>query len=307
VSFVPTKDSTEQIADSKEAGKRLRNIMVTDPAGAVVGARVYAKSCKSDSGRLSAAGVLVDAGLKAGDRKATTPGLVTIRRLLRRNPDSGELHYMLGTAYSTLARHDKTPHPEWWERTRKLQIDSRRELWLCTQADASSEARAHAWINLGNELERCGRWDEAYGAFLHAFGVQPNHPVAAGWLAEMLLRRRAIASGTGWVDAYYKYSGIANSNLAAVARIAPGAEAVFRKFPQRPSGESSRERSKPESSFSPFDHFVSSNRLHLSMDLQPQNPECWDQLDLTRIQETNTSSSKPPAIFARSIRASRSS
>jgi hypothetical protein len=273
----------------------MRMLTDSDPARAIQSARLLLKSASNDFDRTTAAGVLVDAGLRCKDKKATVKGVVEIRRLAERYPNDGGLRYMLGTALSTLAQHDVTPRPMWWESTRKLQIGARRELWKSTTMSLAPETKAQAWINLGNDLERCGRWIEAYTAYFKALIVTPDHPVASGWVAVMLNRYGAKSGGTNWRQVASWYARIANANLEQVAAIAPGAEVVFAKLPvdadvnTDPSGTPS---------LGAYDSFIRENQLHLSLNLDAAHPDCWDSLNVPRLVETEESSTLPPSLFA---------
>ncbi len=278
-----------------EIRSQLRRLAIDDPAQGVARARIALKGATVDDVRATAAGVLVDAGLHCKDRRATVDGLIQIRRLVKRHPDDGGLRYMLGTAYSTLAQHDSTPRPMWWESTRKLQISARRELWNSTTLGLSPAMEAQAWINLGNDLDRCGRWIEAYTAFRKALETSPNHPVASGWAAVVLNRYGRKSGNTNWRPLASRYARIAIAQLEQVAAIAPGAELVFAQLPV----ETDLDAEQPnEHSLGPYEMFIRENQLHLSMSLDASHPDCWDSLHILRISEADGSAELPPPLFA---------
>ena len=280
---------------ANEISEGLRLLIPSDPAGVIVTARKALKDAKDDYERAAAAGVLVDAGEAAGDVTASTTGLVAIQRLVKKQPSDGNLRYMLGTAYSTIALLDKTPRPEWWEATRKLQIDQRRELWRAADSGIEAQNKAQAWINLGNNLERCGRWIEAFTAFMEALEVSPSHPVAAGWAACMLLRRGGAPGGPDWVPTAHHLAGIAKSNLEYAERIAPGSEKFFERLPTDRADEFVASKL---SAFDTLDGFIVKYRLHLSMSLDPSHPDCWDSLSTPRLREAIDTPPEPPSLFA---------
>ena len=284
-----TRESTHDL------NERIRLAMASDPGAAIAEARTILKRSRDSHERSAVAGILVDAGELAEDKEATKTGMVTIQKLVKAAPSDGGLRYMLGTAYLALARHDKTPRPQWWEATRKLQIDTRRELWLAAESDIDASIRAQAWINLGNILDECGRWVEAYMAYMEALSASPGHPVAAGWAALMLQRRGGQPGGPNWLPTAHHLARIAQSNLKLVAVIAPGAEKYFAKL----STDRADDFVRPENAgLKGFDDFVLRNRLYLSMSLDASHPDCWDSLTTPKLTEAISTPSEPPLLFA---------
>jgi hypothetical protein len=183
----------------------------------------------------------------------------------------------------------------WWESTRKLQINARRELWIATTSGTSTAMKAQAWINLGNDLDRCGRWIEAYTAYLNALDVSPDHPVASGWAAVMLNRYGRKSGNTNWRPLASRYARTAREHLDQVAAIAPGAELVFAKLPIASKFIAESEQTV---SLGSYDRFVRENQLHLSMSLDAAHPDCWDSLHISRVSERDGLAVLPPPIFA---------
>lgn len=275
--------------------ERLRLLLTDRPESAVAEALKALRSAADDFERSAAAGVLVDAGVAAGDRAATEKGLAAIRRLVKKNPADGGLRYMLGTAWSAIGHQDKTPRPQWWETTRKCQIDARRELWEAAESTIDGAMRAQAWINLGNNLVECGRWVEGYMAYLDALRVDPGNPVAAGWAAVMLNRRKGAPGGPDWIGRAHYMARMAQSDLKRVAMIAPGAELHFKDLPTDHADEVVV---PDDSGLQGYDAFISINRLHLSMSLDASHPDCWDSLGVPRLTEPVTAGANPPPLFA---------
>jgi len=278
-----------------EVSERLRVVLATDPTVAIAEARMALKSSRDDSMRAAVAGVLVDAGEAAGDREATKVGMTAIKGLLAKDPSNGGLRYMLGTAGLSMARHDKTPKPEWWEVTRKLQTDARRNLWEAAEAELHQAIRAQAWINLGNNLDEGGRWAEAYEAHTAAMRVDPGNPVAAGQAALLLHARGSSPGGPEWQPIAHRLARIAQSKHDQVAQIAPGAQVRYAALPT----DRADEAVLPEQvHLSSYQRYVADNRLHLSMALDAMHPECWDSLDLPMLTEPMDIGSHPPPLFA---------
>jgi len=280
---------------ANQLSQRLRASLPDDAASVIAEARQELRATHDTAKRTALAGVLVDAGAAAGNQSASKAGMTAIRLLLKNDPSNSGLQYMLGTAGLAMARHDITPKPEWWEATRKLQIDARRHLWEAAESSMHESIRAQAWINLGNNLEEGGRWVEAYEAYMSAMQIDPGNPVAAGWAAVILHRHGAAPGGPEWQPIAHRLARLAQAQLGLIAEIAPGAEAQFKDLPT----DRADEVVAPElASLNGYQTYVSSNRLHLSMALDALHPECWDSLTMPMLTEAVDSDNNPPALIA---------
>lgn len=276
-----------------ELSERLRASIATDAVSVIAEARTLLKATKDPGRRRALAGVLVDAGVAAGDVVASKLGMTTIKRLLKTDASNSGLQYMLGTAELAMAGHDSTSRPEWWEATRKHQINARKHLWEAAESDLDAPTQAQAWINLGNNLDEGGRWVEAYEAYVLAMRVDFDNPIAAGHAALILNRRGGAPGGPDWQPLAHRLAKTAQSRREFVAWIAPGAEVQFEKLPI----DRADEHHEPQT-LTPYETFVSTNRLHLSLALDASHPDCWDSLTCPDLTEPMASDNNPPALIA---------
>ena len=271
-----------------ELSERLRASIATDAVSVIAEARTLLKATKDPGRRRALAGVLVDAGVAAGDVVASKLGMTTIKRLLKTDASNSGLQYMLGTAELAMAGHDSTSRPEWWEATRKHQINARKHLWEAAESDLDAPTQAQAWINLGNNLDEGGRWVEAYEAYVLAMRVDFDNPIAAGHAALILNRRGGAPGGPDWQPLAHRLAKTAQSRREFVAWIAPGAEVQFEKLPI----DRADEHHEPQT-LTPYETFVSTNRLHLSLALDASHPDCWDSLTCPDLTEPMASDNNP--------------
>lgn len=278
-----------------QLSQRLRASLSDDAPAVITEARRAIKSTRDASIRSVLAGVLVDAGVVAGDQTASKAGMAAIKGLLKKDPSNSGLQYMVGTAGLAMADHDTTPKPGWWEATRKLQVDARRHLWEAAESSLPVPIRAQAWINLGNNLDTGGRWIEAYEAYTTAMRIDTDNPIAAGNAALVLHQRGGAPGGPEWQPIAHRLARLAQAQLEVVAKIAPGAEAQFKDLPT----DRADEVAPPElANLNDYETYVSGNRLHLSMALDASHPECWDSLTTPMLTEPIGSESSPPALIA---------
>lgn len=154
---------------------------------------------------------------------------VTLRGLLRVQPDNAEAHDLLGCArvekgdlYEALYRFDRAikvnKRCDKYHNNRGMvlselghQEEAVVEFRLAIHFNAS---KAVNWRNLGNALDRAARYDESLDVLDHAAKLEPNHPIGLFNRGIVLMRKnrkrealeafnQSIAADPAHADAYY--------------------------------------------------------------------------------------------------------
>ena len=275
-----------------------RLLAVDDPDRAIEAAR--ASLAAGEPPVHEFAGVLVDAGEAIGNRRAVREGLAALRREGRRSCDP-RFDYLIGTAYHSLSKtspsvsvlesDDPADRVGWYEDTRKDRRRSRRHLAQAATTVDDQLVREMAWINLGNDLTHAGRFDESYACFSRAL---PN-PVAAGWIAEHLLKAAAARMGDpeALTITAHRFARLAQAGAHQVAAITgPAVVDTFAAFPTDLADEPGGERA----ALTGDEQFIADHRLHLAIAVDGAEVDDWDCLHLPAIHEPISSAPEAPPL-----------
>jgi LA2681-like HEPN len=244
------------------------------------------------------AGVLIDLAIPQRDLETAKRAVLMIEDYEKLPSAKPEVTYMLGTAYGALSQCDPARDASWAERHRDSRRTARRLLHQAAINDATeTDIRCQALINLGHEFYRSARWIEAYDAYRNALGLQPGHPVAAGWLSKVIFDFR---QNGGLVSPELQEEGKhlawqAQLQSAEVRNIS--SDDVVRQFAKLPSAATTDRRIQPNWQEDSYEAFVSDNRLHLSFSFDAADPTEWDMANFVGTVTIETASS-PPRIVA---------
>lgn len=298
----PTSSDTIDLDGFNLVASKLQALVDSNPAKAVEEARAL-PSNKPVGGIYFAslkAGVLVDAGSHAKDKRAIEEGVGLFRKLLAKSPKEAGYHYNLGNGLMALADLDSFAGHAWYLNTAEIRREARSHFQKAISSDRSAAFLSTAFTNLGNALLRSHRWIEAYDAYTDALKHDSSNAVASTGAAKILLRCMARSIGDKRVlqsvaAQHLKSAKLHQQRLAELAGL--------RANDQLASLLEIRLRSwKPPNlrDASDYEKFVARHRLALSPTIEglDYSLKRWDSLRLHSITEPVAIGSGVPPLFA---------
>jgi tetratricopeptide (TPR) repeat protein len=281
---------------------RLHSLVDDDPAKAIEEARalpsdkalggIYFTSLK--------AGILVDAGSHAKNKRAIEEGVALFEKLLARSPKEASHHYNLGNGLMALADQEPYTGNTWYLKTADTRRRARSHFQKAISSRDNAAVFSTAFTNLGNALLRAHRWVEAYDAYAGALKHDNSNAVAATGAAKILLR--CVARGIGdkrilqsVAARHLKTANLHPERLADLAGARAQKQLAQLLKTRLPS------RKPPKLKYAnDYEKFVARHRLALSPTIEGLDCSLkrWDSLCLRSITEPVETGSGMPPLFA---------
>jgi tetratricopeptide (TPR) repeat protein len=285
----------------KEVAARLHSLLDQNPAQAVVEARALLSDVPVAGVLYTGlkAGVLIDAGSCANDKRAIEEGIALFRRLSFKSPDNGAFHYKLGNGLVALADQEKYTGLDWYLTTSSLRREARNEFQFAVSTPKPGDTVPMALTNLGNALAHTHRWVEAYDSYSKALSIDPTNSIASTGAAKILLRCIARDIGEKKILKAVAVQHVmrAKAHAPRIVELA-GAKAqahLAKLLNWKPGGGFDPDLSRATK----YEKFVAKHRLAISPTIEGLDCSLvrWDSLRLSRIFESSVVDGIP-AIFA---------
>ena len=246
------------------------------------------------------AGVLIDAGSSAKDKKAIEEGVALFRRLLSESPEDARLHYNLGNGLAALADQYPSTTNTWYLNTANIRSEARGHLQKAISAKDNAAVRSTAFTNLGNALLRAHRWVEAYDAYSSALKHDRTNSVASTGAARVLLScaRRGMGNRSILLSIAARHLKTAKLHPHRLAELAGmKAQKELQRLLQMKLPESKPPDLKNAGD---YEKFVARHRLALSptIDGLDCSLKRWDSLWFNSLIESVGTGSGVPPLFA---------
>lgn len=176
---------------------KLQALIDSDPALAIQDARALPSDIPVKGVLYTdlKAGVLIDAGACAKDKRAIEEGVALLRQLLKKSPKEAGHHYNLGNGLMALADQEPFTGTSWYLDTAAIRREARSHLQSSVSSEGNDAVLSQAFTNLGNALFAAHRWVEAYDAYNNALLRDGTNAVASTGAAKILVR--CIQRGIG--------------------------------------------------------------------------------------------------------------
>ncbi|MBF0817790.1 hypothetical protein E4U02_15415 [Microbacterium paludicola] len=162
----------------------------------------------------------------------------------------------------------------------------------------AADVRGRALCNLGNTLDRSGRWLEAYQAYVDALAADPTNGNAAGNAAELLRLRVARGRGLGghYAAVYDRYREQAQRHRSRTVELA--GEAVAQRWDALPPSGSAGHLSHDGDPLDEYQQWIKQHRLALTVAVEGlgSDEHRWDSAMVESVT-VHSGEPDPPPIF----------
>lgn len=283
----------------EKIAKHLRELIDIDPGRAINEARKLKEDVNSDWIK---AAIFIDAGHYIKDKETIIEGVSIVRNLLSSCPDNVDLKYNLANGLHALALIEKFSTPYWHFSTRPFRRETRSLLAdVASNKKSSNHLASQAYTNLGNLLLLSYRWVEAYDAYIEALKKDRRNGVASSGAVKILDRCISLRIGdsramTKVAQKYAKLAAESNEQIREMA----GNKAQQTIEKQIAKYLTSEKHPQKKLKLSPYQNFIKSNRLHLSLTIEGLDLSLkrWDSLMINSITESIDAGPEVPPIFA---------